>query len=491
MTAVLLDRIRRDPVWFCREVLAFEPWSKQRAVLEAVRDHRRVAVRSAHGVGKTSIAARVVLWWLAAWPGSIVVTTSATWGQVREQLWRELAVAFHASGGFIAGTLTDTRLELGPDWFALGLSTDTPERFAGYHAERLLVVLDEASGVSEAVWESAETLITSPGSHLLAIGNPTRPAGAFYRAFTSERGLYKLLSISALDSPAVTGEPMPEGGVARLVGPDWIEGRRRAWGERSPSWAVRVLGEFASTSDDTVCAIGEVEAAQARRVPLGRPAVIACDVARFGSDETVVVVRRGDRVRIRKAYQGRDLMQTVGAILEAGREVQAEMPNGPAPVIVVDDVGVGGGVTDRLRELGEFQVIAFNGGRAAHEPREYPNRRSELWFAFADELPSVDLDADEQLAADLVAPRYQLDSQGRRVVEAKAETKKRLGRSPDRADAVLLAFAVREVGLAAAARPAPIPSAEDFDRRLSVIAERALSGRRPGDVVPLDGGLRW
>ena len=157
-----LERYRRDPVAFAREVLRFFPWSKQREILESVRDHPRTAVRSAHGVGKTAVAARAVLWWLAVWPDSVVVTTSATWNQVREQLWREIAVAFHASAGFIGGTLSDARLELGPGWFALGLSTDTPERFAGYHADRLLVVLDEASGVHEATWESAETLITTP-----------------------------------------------------------------------------------------------------------------------------------------------------------------------------------------------------------------------------------------------------------------------------------------------------------------------------------------
>jgi hypothetical protein len=442
-TATVLDRVRRDPVWFCRTVLGFEPWSKQRAVLEAVRDHRRVAVRSAHGVGKTAIAARLVLWYLAAFPGSNVITTASTWTQVREQLWRELTVAYHASGGFFTGTLTDTRLELGPDWFALGLSTDRPEAFAGYHAERLLVVVDEASGVGEPVWEAAESLLTTPKARLFAIGNPLRPSGAFYRAFTSERELYRLLSISALESPAVTGEALPAKVLSRLVGPDWIEGRRVAWGEGSPLWQARVLGEFPTTADDTVVSIRDVEAAQSRKLPAGEPVVVACDVARYGSDQTVIAVRRGSRVRIARAYVGRDLMRTVGAIVDVGREVARDGVAAHAIRYVVDDVGVGGGVTDRLRELG-YVVEAFNGGSRARLAEDYPNRRSEAWFSFAEQLPVVDLDQDEQLAADLVAPRYRLDSHGRRVVESKAETKKRLGRSPDRADAVLMAFAAQE-----------------------------------------------
>ena len=215
--ASTLARIQADPVWFFREVLGWQPIRKQIEVAEAVRDHARVAVRSAHGVGKTAVAARIVLWWLAAFPDSVVITTSATWNQVREQLWREVAVGFHASRGFFDGTLTDVRLELGPAHFALGISTAEPERFAGYHSDRLLVVLDEASGVSEAVWEAAETLTTSPNAHLLAIGNPTRSSGSFYRAFTSERALYRQVHISAFDSPAVTGEAVDEATLARLV----------------------------------------------------------------------------------------------------------------------------------------------------------------------------------------------------------------------------------------------------------------------------------
>jgi hypothetical protein len=469
-TATVLDRVRRDPVWFCRTVLGFEPWSKQRAVLEAVRDHRRVAVRSAHGVGKTAIAARLVLWYLAAFPGSNVITTASTWTQVREQLWRELTVAYYASGGFFTGTLTDTRLELGPDWFALGLSTDRPEAFAGYHAERLLVVIDEASGVDEAVWEAAESLLTTAGSRLFGIGNPLRPSGPFYRAFTSERELYRLLSISALDSPAVTGESVPGKVLARLVGPDWIEGRRVAWGEGSPLWQARVLGEFPTTADDTVVSIREVEAAQSRRLPAGEPVVVACDVARFGSDETVIAVRRGSRVRIARAYVGRDLMQTTGAIVDVGRELVRDGVTAHAITYMVDDAGVGGGVTDRLRELG-YPAVAFNAGGRAALADMYPNRRSEAWWTFAEQLPQIDLDPDERLAADLVAPRYKLDSQGRRKVEAKAETKRRLGRSPDRGDAVLMAFAA----------PAPL----DLGGELERLRERAIAR---DDVAFLEWG---
>jgi hypothetical protein len=147
----------------------------------------------------------------------------------------------------------------------------------------------------------------------------------------------------------------------------------------------------------------------------------------------VIAVLQGDRLRLAEAYLGRDLMETAGRVARTARSLGSRA----FPQIVVDDDGVGGGVTDRLREQG-FAVEAFRGGARPLDPRAYPNARSEAWFRFAERLPELDLDRDDQLAADLVAPRYRLDSQGRRVVEPKYDTKKRLGRSPDRADAALL-----------------------------------------------------
>lgn len=434
--------IRRDPVGFCREILNFSPWSKQREILESVRDHKRTAVRSAHGVGKTAMAARCALWFLAAHPYSRVVTTAPTWSQVKEQLWREIHVAHMRADGFFDGQLDDTRLELAPDWFAIGLSTDRPERFSGHHARDLLLVIDEASGVSEEIFEAAETFLTSAGAKVLMIGNPTVNSGTFHAAFHRDRADWSRISISALDSPAFSGEKVSDEVLRRLVSRQWVENARKRWGEESPLFQVRVLGEFPSSADDTVCSLAAIELAQRQRVEPTSPLIVSCDPARFGSDETAIVVRHGSRVRIAATYGKKDLMETAGRILRVAR---AEAAKGDyTPKIVVDDIGIGGGLVDRLREIGEFKVTAFSGAASARDSKEYPNARSQAWFDFADRLASLDLDPDEQLAADLVAPTYKIDSQGRRVVEPKSDTKKRLGRSPDRADAVLMAFATTE-----------------------------------------------
>ncbi len=436
-----LEAIERDPVAFLRTVLRFEPWSKQREIIESVRDHKRTAVRSCHGVGKTAIAARCALWYLAAHPYSKVITTAPTWSQIKEQLWREIHVAHSLADGFFDGELSDTRLELGAEWFAIGVSTDRAERFAGHHAEHLLVVVDEASGVSEDIFEAAETLLTSAESRILVVGNPTVSSGTFHGAFHRDRSEWNTISISALDSPAFTGEQVSDAVARRLVTRQWVDSARKRWGEESPLYQVRVLGQFPTSADNSVCSLSEIEAAQNQRIDSGGPIVVSCDPARFGSDETVIVVRRGSRVRIARTYAKKDLMQTAGEILRVAR-AEAARGNGDVS-IVVDDIGIGGGLVDRLRELDEFVVVSFNGSASPRDGREYPNARSQAWFDFADRLGTIDLDDDEQLAADLLAPTYKIDSQGRRVVEPKSDTKKRLGRSPDRADAILMAFAGR------------------------------------------------
>jgi phage terminase large subunit len=441
MTTATLDKAdraraiaRTDPVSWCRRVLKYEPWSKQTEIIESVFANQRTAVMSCHGSGKTATAARVALTFLAAYPRSRVITTAPTFTQVRDLLWSEIHTAAASAPLGLYPSPDQTRMVIENDWYMVGVSTDRPERFQGHHAENILLIVDEASGVDERIYEAAEGFMTAEGARILLIGNPTRTNGQFYRAFHSERSLWNTIHISAFDTPNFTGEVVPSHVARNMVSTTWVEDKRRLWGEDSPMWQVRVLGEFPRIADDQIIGLASVEQAQAREAAEGEPVVVSCDVARYGSDETVIVVRRGEHVRIAAAYTGKSLMETAGRIIDTVRNVQGSCR------VVVDDAGLGGGVTDRLREVG-MKVEAFNGGATAHDPDLYPNRRSEAWFAFAAHLPTVSLDPDAQLAADLVSPRYALDSRGRRVVESKDTTKKRLGRSPDRADAILMAYA--------------------------------------------------
>jgi phage terminase large subunit len=455
----------QDPVGYALDVLGFFAWSKQREIMESVRDNPRTAVAACHGVGKTAGAAQVALWFLATHPNSRVITTAPTWAQVEQLLWREVRAAVgraHRQGlGEIFPKPSTTKLEIGDEWFAMGLSTNEPERFQGHHADHLLLIADEASGVDEKIYEAAEGFQTAAGAKILLIGNPTRTGGQFHRAFTRERAMWSRIHISAFDSPNVTGEEVPAHVARALVTKEWIEDAERKWGKDSAVFQVRALGKFAEQGPDTVIPLGEIDKAQLRELAASSrfdKVVITCDVARFGDDETVISERVGQRIRILETYVGRkppvtasgpqadDLVATAGKIIDyAAKHPDAHVR------IVIDDTGVGGGVTDILRR-NKYPVTAFNGGEAAYRPDQFPNRRSELWLEGAAQIEDIDLDADDQLAADLTAPKFNYDLKQRKVVERKEETKKRLGRSPDRGDGVLLCL-VPEQSLGAVALP--------------------------------------
>jgi phage terminase large subunit len=432
---------RSDPVHFVNRILGQELWSKQREVLHSVRDNQRTAVAACHGPGKTFVAACAVLWFLRL-PEARVVTTAPTWTQVKKLLWHEVGKLYHGSRADLGGTILQTELTMRDGRYAIGLSTKPEQResFQGHHAPNLLLIYDEASGIPQDVFDAGEGYMTTAGAKMLLIGNPTRPSGEFFDAFHSDRSSYSRISISAFDLPWATGEKISDRLAAHLTGEAWVEDRRKKWGEGSPLWQVKVLGQFPAQAENAVMSMSAIEAAQAQehdQVP-DADRVISCDVARFGNDETTIYVREGTKVRLRHAYTGQPTTATVGHIKRLRRELLTQREGHVR--IVVDDDGVGGGVTDQLREA-DLDVTPFRGGAAPLDPDEYPNARSELWFTVAGQIADLDIDPDDQLAADLLAPTYKLDSKGRRVVEPKEQTKKRLGRSPDRGDGVLLALA--------------------------------------------------
>jgi hypothetical protein len=451
------------------ECLGDETWSKQRELLEALRDHDRVACRSCHGVGKTWTAARAALWWLACYPSSCaVITTAPTWAQVVEVLWNQIHQAYNGSKIPVGGRLLETKLELADDRFAIGLSPDpnNATNFQGFHAKHLLFIVDEASGVDERIFEAAEGFQTARGAKMLMIGNPTEVSGSFFNAFHKQRADWKRVHISVYDNPNFTGEQVSPELLDMLPAEKWVDEKRAQWGE-GPVFQTRVLGDFPDTADDSIIPMRELDQARARRDGskhppggLAYPRTIAVDVARFGSDETVFVLRDRDRVSIEEVYNGMDLMHTTGKIIALAKRVGRGYPLR----IVIDDAGLGGGVTDALRDyiwemeqVGKpvpWDVDAFNGGSKPVSPDDFLNRRAEAWWMFgqalrpdekelveADRESGVELPDDEFLRADLLAPKYKLNKDAKIMLEPKEDTKKRLGRSPDRADAVVMAWA--------------------------------------------------
>ena len=429
----ILDRARNDPVFFVRQVLGDDPWEKQEGILQAVRANRRVAVRACHGVGKTRGAAQVILWFLYCHRDCKVITTAPTWQQVENLLWREIATLHSKARLPLGGKVLTTRLELGKQWFALGLSTDKPERFQGFHAENLLLVVDEASGVNQQIFEAAEGFLTSPGARLLLIGNPTQLSGEFYQAFRSP--LYSKIHVSAFDSPNLRA-----GRIVRpyLVTPEWVEEKRQKWGEQSPLWYSRVLGEFPQQGDDTLIPLAWIEAAQQRwgETPETEPRELGVDVARFGSDDSVIVERAGKRARVETTLHGWDTMEVAGAVARILERAKAACAK-------VDVIGLGAGVVDRLSELGRA-VVGMDAGRPAEDAEHYANARAEWYWSLRERFQNGDIaipPEDDELASQLASLKFKYDSRGRIRIEGKDEMRARGIPSPDRADALMLAFA--------------------------------------------------
>ena len=424
-----------DPVRFVEEVLgdAGRPYSKQREMLALLAERRRVSVVGCNGSGKDWAAARAVLWWLAARPRAKAVVTGPTQRQIEEIVWREMRAAYDAASVPLGGRISAAKWTLDDDRFAIGFSTNRPDNLQGFHSPDLLVVVTEAHAVPQSHMEAVKRL--NPARTLLT-GNPFSRAGEFFDSHHTKRHLYHRIAISAFDTPNFTGE---NGGMPGMPTPEDIEERRLDWGEDHPLYQGSILGRFPDQLDDSLLGRDAVEQAVTRwesepRLPDADPLCMGVDVARFGYDKTALCVRRGWRVEGLRTFERADTMRTTGEVLTWAREVGS-------PSVYVDEGGVGGGVVDRLREVGmPVRGVQF-GGKALHAAR-FLNLRAEIFWElrrlFNDGL--IAIPRDEELISQLLALRYDVTSAGQVKLESKADLRKRGMRSLDKADALALAF---------------------------------------------------
>lgn len=435
------------PVEFIREILGEKPWSIQARIAESVRDNMSTAVPSCFGSGKDWIASRLATWWVAT--GGIVVATSNSFPQLRDIFWRELMRAHRA--GQLPGQPsrgTDLRWELDSGAFAIGRKPEDtdPEGFQGYHGKRILVIVDEANGVSQQLWTATNGLVVNEASRRLAIGNPFEPVGPFFDA--CRLPTWTVIPISVFDTPNFTGEDVPAKAQDELVSPFWVEERRKEGLEGTPWWQAKVLGQFPDTASNAIVPLAWVEAARVRpHLPDAREWA-GLDVARFGSDDSVLVEGSGNGPEQVAIVHGQDTMQVAGmgmAYLHRRRGTLA-----------IDVIGVGGGVVDRIREQHPpGQLLAVNVGESPdHDPDLLVNLRAQVWWDVRRQLDPNTSDEPlslarlddltyQRLRAELTAPTYRMTSSGKVQVESKDEMKARGLPSPDVADAFCLALYAR------------------------------------------------
>lgn len=420
-----LMRAANDIVWYAEKVIGIELEDYQKAVLKDVQDYDRVAWRSGHGVGKTTTSAIVVNWFFDTFSDSKVITTASSWRQVSKMLWPEIhkwrrqadleSIGVHDYEGL------NLMLKRGEDWFATGEASDVPEKMEGFHSKNILYVVDEGKSVPNRTYEAIEGALTTRNAKILIISTPpAEKAGYFWEVFSRKRRGWRLHHTNSETSKRVSKE--------------WIEARKLEWGVESPIYQTRVKGEFSEVSDDLLIPLTWVEKAINKECEDGT-IHIGGDIARFGADETSMFVRSGNKIIHFESYSKEDTMQTVGRFKLL---IERFKPKS----VKIDVIGVGGGVVDRLKEMGYNEVIGVNVGEKASDSERFINLRAEVFWSlrelFRDE--DVSVPDDERLIGQLSNIKYKFNSRGQTQIESKDDIKKRGLKSPDRADALALCY---------------------------------------------------
>ena len=455
---------KAEPSEFCQDIFndrLFENYTdagqtylydKMIEILNSVRDNRRTAVKSCNSSGKTFIAARIAIWFTLMHRDSIVLTTAPTDRQVEHLLWKEIRVAYNKARMPLGGYMLNKAwkdIAGNPKWYMLGFSVNDydSQTMQGYHAPDILIIVDEANGIPSVVYEGIESMMTSQNAKLLLIGNPINPQGEFYNVFQSDIG-YNRITISAFDTPNIIHQKVM---IPGLITHEWIDDVRRKYGDDSAYYTARVLGEFPQSSADALIPRQWVEKsnelwlADENNGILDKdvPTTVICDPGRFGDDPTAIGWRKSNRILKIEKYYGWDTMAITGKLLTEANKGYS---------IIVDSIGIGSGVVDRLNEQ-NISVTAHNGAeksniRTMQGNRKFKNMRSQIWWQTRETLdPNQNtedglliLPPDVELKEDLTTPKYKVLSDGSIEIEPKDKVKARLGRSPDAGDVVTMSM---------------------------------------------------
>lgn len=440
----------QHPVEFVEDIIGVKPDAEQAKILRSVADNTMTSVRSGHGVGKSAVEAWVAIWFLSTRPFPKIPCTAPTQHQLFDILWAEISKWLRNAPGLqneIVWTKEKVYLKGYPEeWFAVARTATKPDALQGFHADDVLYIIDEASGVRDEIFEPVLGSLSTPGARLLMCGNPTQKSGFFFDSHTKNRAAYSTFHI--------------DGRKSGRVSPEFVKKIVEMYGEDSDVFRVRVAGEFPLNEDDVFIPLPLVEKSimtefSERKTPdIIR---IGCDVARFGDDKTVIGSKIDEKATIEKKRRGQDTMKTADDIVLLYYDLLKKYPTYKDPVIVaVDDGGVGGGVVDRLKQmqrnnpenLGQMNIVPVKfGQRIKH--KHYHDSTTYMMSVVKSLLSPHDDDGkpkpvelilpdDDDLVAQLSGRKYALTENSKIKVESKKDMKERGLPSPDEADCVLL-----------------------------------------------------
>jgi hypothetical protein len=431
-----IRRYRNRPFAFIADNMGVIPQPWQVEVLDdvCVKRVRRLSIRSGHGTGKTTAMAWAMIHTQVFNMECKVICTAPAAGTLFDGLMAEVKVWMGKMPEFLSTlfeiTTEHIRLKASPTGNFISArtsSSDKPEALAGIHAPRVLLVVDEASGVPEAVFKAAAGSMSTSNATTVLIGNPTRNSGYFFDTHHALKDFWKVVNVSCVGNPNVD--------------PDFIEGIARQYGKESNEFRIRVLGEFPLDDGQSYISRALVDEAMERTFELAPDTkeIWGLDVARMGNDRVALARRRGPVVSEVMSWGGKDLMGTVGVVKALWDATAVE--DRPAE-IMVDAIGMGAGVADRLSEMG-LPSVAVNVSESSGMLGQGNRLRDELWYRGKMALVEhgLCLPYSENLASELSTPMAEYLSNGKLKVEGKREMKRRGYRSPDEADAVLLTLA--------------------------------------------------
>ena len=458
---------RNDPVMFFREVLNFEPDEWQAEAARDLAANPKVSIKSGQGVGKTGLEAAVFLWFITCFPYPRIVATAPTKQQLHDVLWSEIS-KWMSKSELLSMLLKWTKTYVymvGNEkrWFGVARTATKPENMQGFHEDNMLFIVDEASGVADPIMEAILGTLSGSNNKLLLCGNPTRTSGTFYDSHTRDRALYKCHTVSSADSSRTNKEN--------------IDSLIRKYGWDSNVVRVRVRGEFPEQEDDVFIRLSWIESSintelepetakalgcffddKGRKI-IDRNGVdsidIGCDVARFGDDRTVIGYKINEVAKIFKKYNGQDTTWTAGNICRLYNSLVDLYKFKKKIYVKIDDGGVGGGVTDQLREIKRreperykmMEIVPIHFGQPIKHKYYYDTTTymmgiiREMLEPFDDagnpRQPTLVLPNDDDLVGQLSCRKYSYVG-GKIKVESKKEMKERGLSSPDEADCMLL-----------------------------------------------------
>lgn len=465
---------RRKIAHYIADELAFQMWERQEEIANAVETYPRTAVRSCHAAGKSTIAARVALAYLQTRQNSIVITTAPTDRQVENVLWRHINTAAISAPANLPGRALKKRYEIAPDWYALGFKGDSKnsDAFQGFHAEDILVIIDEAAGVPEPVMEAVEAILTGTGARLLLIGNPTSVSGTFRAAFHSLQSMYHTIRISAYDTPnfthfGITRDDMASGAwedkvggrampFPALIDPGWVAFQiARHGGIDRPYLRSRVDADFPTGGANSLFDLADIEACENMGDELWELVddetshTVGVDVARYGDDETAISIRKGAVEVAMVGWRDESLTESSGRI--AGILGDHGATTG---LLNIDANGMGAGLAEMMKNAG-YRVNEVNVGQASSNRAKWPNLRHELWWQLKERYRErliapapfrVNPDGsvgtfDDVMKGQLSDVLYKSDPNYLMpLIERKEDAKKRGVSSPDRAEAQMMCY---------------------------------------------------